>query len=64
MKNTLITLTILNMLININYLKIVSNKSRSEIMGLKWQNIDFDKNMILVSHAMVQIRINGKSVCL
>ncbi len=35
---------------------------RSEIMGLKWKNIDFDKNMILVSHAMVQTRINGKSV--
>lgn len=35
---------------------------RSEMLGLKWKNIDFDKNMILISHAMVQTRINGKSV--
>lgn len=34
---------------------------RSEVMGLKWKNIDFNKNMIVISHSMVQTRINGKS---
>lgn len=35
---------------------------RSEMMGLKWKNIDFNKNMLTLSHAMVQTRINGKSI--
>lgn len=35
---------------------------RSEIMGLKWKAIDFENNIIKINHAVVQTRINGKSV--
>ena len=35
---------------------------RSEMMGIKWSNIDFKNNMIILRHSVVQTRINGKSV--
>ena len=34
---------------------------RSEIMGLRWQSIDFDGNTITISHTVVQVNIDGKS---
>ena len=34
---------------------------RSEIVGLKWQNIDFDNNSITIAHTITQYRKNGKS---
>lgn len=35
---------------------------RSEMIGLKWENIDFKKNIITLKHTVVQTRINGKSI--
>ena len=35
---------------------------RSEIMGLRWQSIDFDNNRITVDHTVVQTRVDGKQV--
>ncbi len=35
---------------------------RSEVMGLKWENIDFNKNTITLKHAVIQTRVNGKSI--
>lgn len=35
---------------------------RSEIMGLRWQAIDFENNSITINHTVVQTRIDGKSV--
>lgn len=35
---------------------------RSEMMGIKWSNIDFKNNMIILRHTVVQTRLNGKSV--
>ena len=32
---------------------------RSEIMGLRWQSIDFDGNLIMINHTVVQFRSNG-----
>ena len=34
---------------------------REEIMGLKWQAIDFDSNTITISHTVVQTRVDGKN---
>lgn len=34
---------------------------REEIMGLRWQSIDFDGNTITISHTVVQVNIDGKS---
>lgn len=34
---------------------------REEIMGLRWQSIDFDANTITVAHTVVQVSIDGKS---
>ena len=34
---------------------------REEIMGLRWQDIDFNCNTITISHTVVQTRIDGKS---
>lgn len=33
---------------------------RSEIMGLKWDSIDFDANTITIAHVVVEISIDGK----
>lgn len=32
-----------------------------EIMGLRWQSIDFDANTITIAHTVVQVNIDGKS---
>ena len=34
---------------------------REEIMGLRWQSIDFDTNTITIAHTVVQVNIDGKS---
>lgn len=34
---------------------------REEIMGLRWQSIDFDANTITIAHTVVQVNIDGKS---
>lgn len=34
---------------------------RSEIMGLRWQSIDFEHNLLTIDHTVVQFRSNGKS---
>ena len=34
---------------------------RSEIMGLRWQSIDFKSNRITIDHTRVQTRVDGKS---
>lgn len=33
---------------------------RSEIMGLRWQSIDFDNNRITINHTVVEIYTDGK----
>ncbi len=33
---------------------------RSELLGIKWQNIDFNANKITLKHAVVQVNINHK----
>lgn len=33
---------------------------RSEIMGLKWEAIDFDANTITIAHVVVEVSIDGK----
>jgi len=33
---------------------------RSEMIGLKWGAIDFDKNKIVINHAVAETRLNGK----
>lgn len=33
---------------------------RSEIMGLRWQSIDFSGNLIMIDHTVVQFRSEGK----
>ena len=33
---------------------------RSEIMGLRWQSIDFNSNLIMIDHTVVQFRSEGK----
>lgn len=35
---------------------------RSEMLGIKWSNIDFKNNMLILRHAVIQTRLNGKSV--
>lgn len=35
---------------------------RSEIMGLRWQSIDFPNNRITIDHTVVHTRIDGKTV--
>ena len=35
---------------------------RSEMMGIKWSNIDFENNMIVLNHTVIQTRLNGKSI--
>lgn len=35
---------------------------RSEMVGIKWDSIDFKKNTITLKHSVVQTRLNGKSV--
>lgn len=35
---------------------------RSEMLGIKWSNIDFKQNKIILSHSVVQTRLNGKSI--
>lgn len=35
---------------------------RSEMMGLRWQSIDFENNVLTLNHTVVQTRIHGKSV--
>ncbi len=35
---------------------------RSEMMGIKWSNIDFKNNVLILRHAVVQTRLNGKSI--
>lgn len=34
---------------------------RSEIMGLRWQSIDFENNVLTIEHTVVQFQSNGKS---
>lgn len=34
---------------------------RSEIMGLKWDSIDFDANTITIAHVVVEVSIDGKT---
>ena len=34
---------------------------RSEIMGLRWQSIDFSSNVIIIDHAVVQFQSEGKT---
>ncbi|HJC23255.1 MAG TPA: tyrosine-type recombinase/integrase [Candidatus Eisenbergiella merdavium] len=33
---------------------------RSEILGLKWDSIDFERNMITISHIVTQATVDGK----
>lgn len=35
---------------------------RSEMMGIKWSNIDFKNNKIILNHTVVQTRLKGKSI--
>lgn len=35
---------------------------RSEIVGLKWDAIDFDKKTIIIKHTVTQVSINGKTI--
>lgn len=35
---------------------------RSEVLGIKWKNIDFENNVIILNHTVVQTRLNGKSI--
>ncbi len=35
---------------------------RSEVIGIKWKNIDFENNALKINHAVVQVKINGKLV--
>ena len=35
---------------------------RNEMMGLRWQSIDFENNVLTLNHTVVQTRIHGKSV--
>lgn len=35
---------------------------RSEMVGLKWENVDFKNNIINLKHSVVQTRLNGKSI--
>ncbi len=35
---------------------------RSEMMGIKWSNIDLKKDRIILRHTVVQTRLNGKSI--
>ena len=32
------------------------------MMGLRWQSIDFENNVLTLNHTVVQTRIHGKSV--
>lgn len=34
---------------------------RSEIMGLRWQSVDFESNLLTIDHTVVQFQSNGKS---
>ncbi len=33
---------------------------RSEVVGLRWSSIDFDKNTLTLDHAAIQCEVNGK----
>lgn len=35
---------------------------RSEVMGLRWQSVDFSSNRITIDHTVVQTRIDGKEI--
>jgi len=35
---------------------------RSEMCGLLWKNIDFENNVVVLNHTVVQTRLNGKSI--
>ena len=35
---------------------------RSEMVGIKWSNIDFKNNMITLNHTVVQTKFKGKSI--
>ena len=37
---------------------------REEVLGLKWDSIDFQKNTISVKHTVTSVRVDGKSVLL
>lgn len=37
---------------------------RSEIIGLKWENIDFDYNVIKIKHTVVEFSLDGKKYLL
>ena len=34
---------------------------RSEVIGLKWENIDFDSNIFTIRHVVTQTNVDGKS---
>lgn len=35
---------------------------RSEILGLKWSAIDFEKNTVSINHSVIETRIDGKKI--
>lgn len=35
---------------------------RSEVLGLRWESIDFDANSITIEHTVTQTRIDGKTI--
>lgn len=46
------------------YLAIYYGLRRSEIVGLKWSAINFEKNTITVSHTVVRGIVDGKQLCI
>lgn len=34
---------------------------RSEILGLRWKSIDFDSNLVMIDHTVVQFRSGGET---
>ena len=43
-------------------LKVIYGLRRSEVLGLKWSAIDFQNNTITFRHAIVQAKVDGKSM--
>lgn len=36
---------------------------RSEVLGIRWQAIDFEKNTLQINHSVVEITLDGKRFC-
>ena len=49
-------------LADVVWIAVIYGLRRSEICGLRWEDVDFEQDILYVRHKVIQVRVNGKQV--